>query len=384
MKIVEDRMYQKNDLKDVPVALNLFFTGKCNLNCTYCFVDKRGQEKKTLDEKSIKKSIDELFCYPGKRKVISFNGGEPLLEWDLLKRIHLYAYKKARREQLALDIVVVSNGTLLRQEMVDFFIKYKTILKVSVDGKKETHDKQRPLLRGSSKSTFDLVMKNIQEINWKGMPVAASVVFTPQSLDSFAENIDFLAKKNFSFVEIYPDIHAVWGKGDIIKLKKALKKFEQYYIESFKNGEAVFKNSLLDGIVNDVRLEKNESCVNVQADCAGNYYVCDKVLSLPAEKRGEYEIGNIRDGLADAQRLRLLSGLRAEIKKSAGLKCQACQYERYCFCPIGSYIFHKFEKKRNLGFWKNFCQVSGIIIGTYVNIAKELEYNERFVELYRF
>src|SRR5665647_190124 len=83
---------------DTPHALNLFFTGKCNLNCTYCFVNKAGQENRTLDEKSIKKSVDLLFEYPGKKKMLSFNGGEPLLEWSLLRRIHAYASEKAKQK----------------------------------------------------------------------------------------------------------------------------------------------------------------------------------------------------------------------------------------------------------------------------------------------
>lgn len=370
---------------DVPQALNLFFTGKCNLNCTYCFVNKEGQEKSSLDIKSIKKSIDLFFAYPGGKKVISFNGGEPLVEWKLLKEAYLYAYKNAKRKKISLDLVIVSNGTLLSQEVVDFLIEHKAILKISIDGGKKTHDMQRPFLKGKARSTFDIVMGNIARIDWRSMPISASMVFTPDSLDDLVNNVRFLVEKGFPSLDIYPDVHATWKKTDIVKLKKTLKIFEKYYISLFADdGNVPFKNSLLDGIVNDVRLEKNRKCPNIQLDCEGNFYVCDKVLSLPAIERKKYGIGTLRGGLNDSQRAVLLSELRNEIAEVSGLKCNDCKYKRYCFCPIGSYIFNKIREDRDKNFWKSFCQVSGLIIGTYVNIAQKLEYNERFVSLYRF
>ncbi len=369
---------------DTPHALNLFFTAKCNLNCSYCFVNKSGQENVTIDEKLIKKSINRFFKYPGKKKLISFNGGEPLLEWSILKRMHLYASQEARKLGIFLDIVVVSNGTLITQDMIDFFAEYKTILKISIDGNKQTHDKQRPFINKKGGSVFDLLMKKMQQMNWKNLPVAVSMVFTPESVDKLNENIMFLSKQNFSFIEIYPDVHARWKRAEIAKLKTVLKKFEKYYISSFKNNKLNFKNSLLDSIVNDVNLYKTRNCPNIQIDCLGNFYVCDKAMSLSMTNRGKYVVGSAAKGIDDVKRLKILNCLREEIAMSCNLKCENCKYEKYCFCQLGSYIYQKNSASGDAEFWYNFCQVSGLIIGSYLAIAEKLKYNEKFVELYRF
>jgi len=368
---------------DTPRALNLFLTGKCNLNCRYCFVNKTGQERSVLDEASIRKSIDLLFGYPGKRKVLSFNGGEPLTEWPLLRRAYLYAYEKARENGVALDIVVVSNGTLLTQGIVDFFVHYGAILKISIDGDKETHDRQRPFLSGTA-SSFDSVLRNLERIDWKGLPVAASLVFTPESVDRLVDNVRFLAEKGFGFVELYPDIHARWDDEGIVRLRKSLKAFSGYYVDAFRSGGSVFKNSLLDSIVNDVRMGKTEGCPNIQLDPDGNFYVCDKVMSLPPDERYPYRVGNAKSGLDEVERKKLLSGLRKDIACSSGLDCGSCEYEKYCFCPIGSRISALSDPEPDPDFWRRFCLVSGALVGTFVDIARKLEYDERFVSLYRF
>lgn len=367
---------------DTPRALNLFFTGTCNLNCSYCFVNRNGQEQSVLDEGLMRKNIDRLFEYPGKRKVLSFNGGEPLTRWPLLRRVHLYAYGEARKRGLSLDIVVVSNGTLLTQEMVDFFVRYGTILKISIDGDRETHDRQRPFLSGDG-STFDTVMRNLTGLDWKGLPVAASLVFTPESVGGLVDNVAFLAERGFRFVEIYPDIHARWDNRGIADLGKALAAFERLYIDAFRTGKPVFKNSLLDSIVNDVRVGKTRSCPNIQMDPDGDFYVCDKVMSLPREERVPYRTGDADSGPDDARRSELLERFRAEIRGTSGLGCSSCEYEKYCFCPIGSHIAYRSGSERDPDFWKRFCQVSKAMIGTYVRIAEKLEYDERFVAMYR-
>jgi len=372
-------------VNDTPYALNLFFTGKCNLNCHYCFVKKEGIENSTLDEKSLKKSVDLLFSYPGKKKTISFNGGEPTLEWPLVKKIYEYARKEAKKRGIILDVAVMTNGTFLNQEMIDYFIKNKTIVKISIDGDKITHDQNRPFKINPQLSSFDTIIENINRINSGNLRLAASMVFTPRNISRFLENITFLNSKKFYYIEFYPDLYARWGKSDLEKLKKIFKKFESYYIDLFKNNKKAFKNSLLDTFVNDIEIEKMEKCGKIHINPEGEFYVCDKVFSLDSQKRKNYIIGDIENEIDNEKRIFFLKRLREDFFAESKLNCKKCKYYKYCFCPVGQYIYFKENKKNVSGdFWQSFCCISRAYNETFLRIKKALKYNPNFVKLYKY
>lgn len=369
---------------DNPYALNLFFTGKCNLNCRYCFVDKTGQENVTLNEKSLKKSVDLLFSYPGKKKTLSFNGGEPTLEFPLVKKIYNYARKKAKAKGISLDVAVMTNGTLLNQKMMDYFIRNNTILKISIDGNKLTHDRNRPFKKKNQSSSFDRIMENMSKINSEKLRVAASMVFTPKDLDYFLENIKFLNDKNFYYIEFYPDMYADWKARDLEKLKKIFKQFETYYTRLFLLKKKAFKNSLLDTMVNEVEIEKMDRCGKIHVNAAGDFYVCDKVFSLKARERKKYVVGNVKEGIDDKTREKILKGIRKDFFQKIGLACRKCQNYRYCFCPIGHYIYFLNKEKQRPYFWKSFCSIARIYSKIFLKIKSSLEYNDDFARLYRY
>lgn len=370
-------------IDDTPHALNLFFTGKCNLDCRYCFVNKKGIESTTLNEKALKKSIDILFSYPGKKKTISFNGGEPTLEFLLVKKIYEYARKEAEKRGIILDVAVMTNGTFLNQKMIDYFIKNKTIVKISIDGDKITHDRNRPFKINPQLSSFDTIIKNINRINSGNLRLAASMVFTPQNIGRFLENIKFLNSKNFYYIEFYPDLYANWRKNDLEKVKKVFRKFESYYINLFKTNKKIFKNSLLDTFVNEVEIDKMSHCGKIHINTEGEFYVCDKVFSLKPAKRKKYIIGDIKRGIDDRKRLMMLDKLRKDFLKENKLKCLKCEYFKYCFCPLGHYIYY-LNGNLNGNFLNSFCYLSQIYGKTFLRIKKALKYNSNFVGLYKY
>lgn len=362
-------------------ALNLFFTGKCNLSCRYCFVDKKGIENTTLNENSLKKSIDVLFSFPGRKKTISFNGGEPTLEWPLVKKIYTYALKKAKEKKIILDVAVMTNGTLLNQEIMDFFIKNKTIVKISIDGNKLTHDKNRPFKENARASSFDKILKNIGNVKSGNLRLAASLVFTPKDLDKFLDNVKFLNSRNFYYIEFYPDLYADWQKKDLEKFKKVFNDFFFYYTELFKEKKKIFKISLLDNFVNELETEKMEKCGKIHLSAQGEFYACDKVFSLDSDARGKYAVGGVKEGVNSKKRSALLNKLRENFLKESGFGCKKCEYYKYCFCPLGHYIYHKSAGKN---FPKSFCEISKTYNEVFLKIKDKLKHNPDFVKLYKY
>ena len=369
------------DKKDYPQSLNLFLTGKCNLDCRYCFVNKEGIGKKTLSLAQIKKSIDALFKYPGKKKTIAFSGGEPTIEFDLIKEVYSYARQKADEKKIVLDVSIVTNGTLLDQDKVDFFRKNKFIVKISLDGDRKTHDANRPFVQKKGASSFDRVMENLHNIDRHDLKLAASMVVVPESASELLKNIKRLQAEDFYYIEFYPDLYATWTPKQIKNFEKSLAEFSKFYKTTLKNKKS-FKNSLLDSFTNDIGLGRMNNCGKINVGPQGGFYVCDKALSLNGKTKEKYLVGKMDvEKINDEKRKRILNRLRKGFFETVGQKCLECSYKDYCFCPLGNQIYFK---ENGGDYFDSFCSISKAYIKNFLKLKKDLKYNPSFINLYKF
>lgn len=176
-------------------SMTLQVTQKCNLRCSYCvysekgFKSQRQHADKQMSWETAKAAVD--FFY--ERSIdtslpnISFYGGEPLLNFDLVRRIVAYAEQLFEGRQLGFS--TTTNATLLTDEIIDYLAEHRVKLLISLDGPKSIHDKNRTFAANSSGS-YDVVMRNIRRI-WERHPqyaketVSTNMVINPQ--DSFDE-----------------------------------------------------------------------------------------------------------------------------------------------------------------------------------------------------
>ncbi|HSA31248.1 MAG TPA: radical SAM protein [Candidatus Omnitrophota bacterium] len=372
---------------DSPSTLNFFFTGQCNLDCKYCFLKKTDFKHSPDDEESLKRSIDLLFSYPGKHKTLSFNGSEPTLEIGLLRALCDYARKKAQENKTRLDVAIISNGTLLDKDILRSIAKEDTIIKISIDGDKLTHDENRPFRNNPDRSSFDAIMRNMERLGTT-FRLSAAMVFTPQNVSRLLDNIRFLSAKDFYSIEFYPDQYAHWNTNDLRSMERSFEDFERYYIELFQRNAPVFKNAFLDTLVNGIEVDKMERCGKLSFGNDQQFYVCDKVFSLDPAMRKDYAIGNACEGIDDDKRLRLLKKLRDEFTAESGLECSECSIYKYCFCPIGHLLYTKtFETERAVQsrrLYTAFCCISKIYVRTFLKIKSALKYDPRFIQLYQY
>ena len=159
----------------VPLLLNrcidkitLQLTQDCNFRCKYCIyseeknLKQRSHMKKTMTFETAKKAI--LFYRDHAVDSIMYNvgfyGGEPLLEWPLLKEVVLFAEKELMGKLLTFSIT--TNASLLTESVVEFLEKHNISVLVSFDGVKSVNDKNRVFQNGMG--TSDVVLKNIKMI----------------------------------------------------------------------------------------------------------------------------------------------------------------------------------------------------------------------------
>lgn len=150
--------------------LILQVTQNCNLRCEYCVYsgnyDTRGHTNKRMTFEVAKKAIDYFVDHSKERNkiFIGFYGGEPLLEFELIKKCVEYINNICDGKDVG--YIMTTNGTLITDEMIDFFIEHEFRITISVDGPREIHNRSR-VFANREEGSFDTMIKNIERIKLK-------------------------------------------------------------------------------------------------------------------------------------------------------------------------------------------------------------------------
>ena len=133
-------------------ALCLHICHDCNLRCKYCFAgtgDYKGHREFMSEEVALK-AIDFLIENSGNRKILEtdFFGGEPLLNFDVVKKTVEYANEKAAALGKKFLFTMTTNGVLLKGEIADWLNENMENVVLSLDGRKEIHDDVRKTING--------------------------------------------------------------------------------------------------------------------------------------------------------------------------------------------------------------------------------------------
>ncbi|MCL2112261.1 MAG: radical SAM protein [Clostridiales bacterium] len=147
-------------------GISLQVTQDCNFRCHYCPYSQgensstRKHAKRSMPFEIAKKGIDFIQCRSrdAEKVRISFYGGEPLLEFELIRKI--VSYSKNVFEGKPVSYNLTTNGSLLTREKIDYFEENGIQLAISLDGPKEIHDASR-VLAETGGGTFDTIMKKV-------------------------------------------------------------------------------------------------------------------------------------------------------------------------------------------------------------------------------
>ncbi len=169
---LEEEYWQKLFFKVGCNQMILVLTENCNMRCRYCaysghYTHQRTHSSTKMNFETAKAAINyfhELHSrtyVPLPTPFITFYGGEPLLQFNLIQKCVEYA-KSSETNDVKFKFNLTTNGTLLSKEKIDFFIANQVGIMVSLDGSKETHDKNR--IWPTGKGTFDKIMASLQAI----------------------------------------------------------------------------------------------------------------------------------------------------------------------------------------------------------------------------
>ena len=134
-------------------------TTRCQMDCGYCFVRKTDERMRA---EVARKGIDFLIRSPGVSKLLALYGGDPFLEFPLVKEMTLYARELAQSTGKKCTISICTNLTVLTEEQIDFIKKHDIKITVSLAGPEKIHDKYRYFLKGAG--TYKKVIHNFRRL----------------------------------------------------------------------------------------------------------------------------------------------------------------------------------------------------------------------------
>lgn len=306
--------------------LVLQVTQMCNLRCEYCVYsgsyETRTHDNKRMDLSTAQKAIDFLISHSFDEDSIElgFYGGEPLLEFALIKDCVKYIKEKAYGKKLHFHIT--TNATLLNKEVAEFFADNDFTVTVSLDGPREVHNRSRRFPE-SNEGSFDVVMKNLRYLQerfpvyYKEKVSFNAVLTTKDGLDKIEQffSNDIHLKENGLTTSLISDAFA----------KERTEISEQYIVEercedflvllskigrlkkniNLKIAEGIFEN--LHDLHKHLELHKRDEIPDVWhhggpcvpgmkrlfVNAEGKFYPCEKV----SETLEGNCIGDIESGL---------------------------------------------------------------------------------------
>ena len=156
----------KDKTSGVVKALCLHVAHTCNLNCSYCFASqgKYAGERAIMSEEVGKRALDFLIENSGTRHnlEVDFFGGEPLMNLDVVKNLVAYAREREKECGKNFRFTLTTNGVLIDDDVIDFANREMSNVVLSLDGRKEIHDRFRVDYAG--KGSFDKIVPKFQKL----------------------------------------------------------------------------------------------------------------------------------------------------------------------------------------------------------------------------
>lgn len=310
-------------------------TTNCNLNCIYC---SEGDKKAvTLKKEMLFKAIDELPLLldkiNDKNITLLWHGGEPLsVSKEYLTEVMQYATEKLKNYHI--KFLIQTNGTLIDDEWISIFCKFKVGIGISLDGYKELHDNNR--LTKNGEATFDLIVKNMQKLKNAGVNYGTLMVLNTSS----QINMEALTKCIEEY-DLHPKIHSVIACGRASEVDSVavyenyvelMKELYRYCMESDRNIIIEPLNELMDTILG---VDSVHEC-SFNGSCGVSFICIYADGSAGFCGRAEHEKDDFTYGsLEDKNLLELYESVNAQRIRSRQqyLKehdCYGCNYWHLC------------------------------------------------------
>ncbi len=323
---------------DIPEVMALFLniTEDCNLKCSYCIVeDTYLKNVVKMKEDIIQRAIDQFMENTKLTKVeIHYFGGEPLTNPEAIKTATKYALQKGKTLGKEPHFVISTNGVLLNDMWLDYFVKYKFTVLLSFDGPQEVQDSNRSFSNGHG--SFSIIVKNAKRLvevyKKEGLEYAARAIATGENPD-FMPSVKFLNNMGFDSICVSPvavdtETECYMSETKMAIFYEANKRFVDRHIEGEKTNRPCRSMNLLL-FIQKVAAETpiRHFCwaglESVTVSPSGVYYPCFNWAGLDGDI---YNMGHVDKGLQKDRQLKYIQ----DVAVDAVDKCTECWARYLC------------------------------------------------------
>ena len=334
----------KDRSKNIVKALCLHVAHTCNLNCEYCFASqgKYHGDRALMSFEVGKRALDFLIENSGNRRnlEVDFFGGEPLMNWDVVKKLVLYARSIEKEKGKNFRFTLTTNGVLIDDDVIEYSNREMHNVVLSLDGRKEIHDSVRVDYAG--KGSFDTIVPKFQKfVKERGdKEYYMRGTFTHNNPD-FLKDIEVMLDLGFDKISMEPVVCAPTDKSALTEEDKPII-YDQYerlanlMLTRRKEGKAFnFFHYMIDLKGGPCVYKRISGCGSGTEYMAvtpwGDLYPCHQFVG--DEK---FKLGNIFDGVTNTEKV-------AEFKRCNAYsrpECRDCWAKLYCSGGCAANAYH--------------------------------------------
>ena len=329
---------------NVVKALCLHVAHTCNLNCSYCFASqgKYHGERALMSFEVGKQALDFLMDNSGTRHnlEVDFFGGEPLMNWDVVKQLVAYARSVEKERGKNFRFTLTTNGVLIDDEVIEFANREMSNVVLSLDGRKEIHDATRVDFAGNG--SYERIVPKFQKLvaarGGKGYYMRGT--FTHNNPD-FTKDVFHMADLGFTELSMEPVVSApddpmALTPEDIEVVKEQYEILAKEMLRREEEGRPItFYHYMIDLTEGPCVYKRISGCGSGTEYMAvtpwGDLYPCHQFVG-----EENYKLGDVWHGVTN-------DALREEFRACnayARPECKDCWAKLYCSGGCAANAFH--------------------------------------------
>ena len=340
-------------------ALCMHIAHTCNLNCSYCFASqgKYHGDRAMMSFEVGKQAFDFLIANSGTRRnlEVDFFGGEPLMNFDVVKELVAYARSIEKDHGKNFRFTLTTNGVLIDDDVIDFANKEMSNVVLSLDGRKEVHDRFRVDYNG--KGSWDKIVPKFQKLvdAREGKNYYMRGTFTHHNPD-FLEDIKEMLSLGFKELSMEPVVCAADDPSaltdeDIAVVMKQYEDLAELMLEKYKEGDGfTFYHYMIDLKGGPCIYKRISGCGSGTEYMAvtpwGDLYPCHQFVG-----EEKYKLGDVWNGVTNTE----IQNEFAECNVYTREECRKCWARLYCSGGCAANAYHATGSVK--GIYKTGCEL---------------------------
>ena len=340
-------------------ALCIHIAHTCNLNCEYCFASqgKYHGERALMSFETGKQALDFLVANSGTRRnlEVDFFGGEPLMNFDVVKQMVEYARSIEKEHNKNFRFTLTTNGMLIDDDVIDFANREMSNVVLSLDGRKEIHDRYRVDYAGNG--SWEKIVPKFQKLVEArgGKDYYMRGTFTHANPD-FLNDIKQMLDLGFTELSMEP---VVCAKGDpseltdedMVIVKKQYEELAQLMLEKDKEGKPfTFYHYMIDLTGGPCIYKRISGCGSGTEYMAvtpwGDLYPCHQFVG-----DDKFKLGDIWNGVDNTE----IQNEFLSCNVYAREECHDCWAKLYCSGGCAANAYHATGSIK--GIYKSGCEL---------------------------